>query len=60
VYFYTVPNHPRSNAGLMGLGTTGQVCISSSVAGHVTVDASGWTGTAFVSMPWTRVLDTRA
>jgi hypothetical protein len=60
VYFYTVPNHPRSNVGLMGLGTTGQVCISSSVAGHVTVDASGWTGTAVTSMPWTRVLDTRA
>lgn len=60
VYFYTVPNHARSNAGLMGLGTTGRVCISSTVAGHVTVDASGWTGTSFTPMPWTRVLDTRA
>ena len=60
VHFYTVPNHARSNAGPMGLGSTGEACVSTSVTGHVTIDASGWTGTAFVPMVWARLLDTRA
>ena len=59
VFLYTLPNHPKSNVGLVGLGSTGTVCVSTSVAGHVLLDASGWTGTSFVPRAWTRLLDTR-
>jgi hypothetical protein len=60
VFFSTLPNHRLSNTGLVALGSTGMLCISSTVAGNVTVDASGWTGTAFVPTAWGRLLDTRA
>jgi len=60
VFLYTVPNHAKSNVGLIGLGAPGTVCLATSVAGHVLVDTSGWTGTSFVPTPWMRVLDTRA
>jgi len=59
-FFLTLPNHRLSNVGLVALGTSGKLCISSTVGGHVTVDASGWIGASFAAMPWTRVLDTRA
>jgi hypothetical protein len=60
VFLYTLPNHAKSNVGLIGLGLSGAVCLSTNVAGNVLVDASGWTGTSFVPRAWTRLLDTRA
>jgi hypothetical protein len=54
-----VPNHVQSNAGLVPVDASGEICVYISLPTHVLLDVSGWAGTAFTALPPTRLLDTR-
>lgn len=53
------PNHEQSNAVVTSLSATGSVCIYPSIGTHATIDVSGWSGSAFLPLAPTRLVDTR-
>jgi hypothetical protein len=42
------PNHPRSGSELVAVGSTGKLCLWTSVTSPITVDITGWTGPGFL------------
>ena len=55
----TVPNRDQMNGTLVAADANGSTCVFLSFPAHLTVDVSGWIGTAFRSMSPVRLLDTR-
>lgn len=54
-----VANKDQTNAVITALDAVGTVCLYTSTTSHALVDVSGWSGTAFVPLPPTRLVDTR-
>ncbi len=55
-----VANRSGANAGVVGIDSSGAVCVRSNVATHLVVDYGGWVGSGLTTFPPARVLDTRA
>jgi hypothetical protein len=55
----TTPNHDQGNSTIVAPDAAGQVCVYQYFPGRLTVDLTGWTGTAFRPITPVRLFDSR-
>jgi hypothetical protein len=55
----TTPDRPQGNSTIVATDGGGQVCLYQLFAGRLTVDLTGWTGTAFQAITPVRLFDSR-
>ena len=56
----TTPNHEQGNSTIVAVDGNGQACLYQLFGGRLTVDLTGWTGTAFNALTPTRLFDSRS
>ncbi len=55
----TTPNHEQGNSTIVAVDGNGQACLFQLFPGRLTVDLTGWTGTAFTPLTPVRLFDSR-
>ncbi|MCU1501445.1 MAG: hypothetical protein JWM12_799 [Ilumatobacteraceae bacterium] len=55
----TTANHDQGNGTIVAADAAGQVCLYQLFAGRLTVDLTGWTGSAFQAIAPVRLFDSR-